>query len=210
MEFGLSKEQTLLQESVARYFDRSAPLERVRRFVDDREQRASEVWQGFCELDAAALTIAEEHGGLGLSLLDAALVAEVLGSRVAPVPFAATAVMVPLALTLAGSQAQQRKHLPQLASGGAIAGAALGGLVSRRDDAGVHAHGATLEGRALFVLDFEADFYLVAAEDRTMYLVESSAPGLTRRLLPTIDGTRRLGELVFSDLPAELLPRTLR
>jgi alkylation response protein AidB-like acyl-CoA dehydrogenase len=205
MEFGLSKEQALLQQSVGRYLDRSAPLERVRRFVEQREPRAVDVWQGLCHLDAPAMIIAEQHGGLGLNLLDAALVAEMFGSRVAPIPFTATAVMAPLALALAGSAAQQSRRLAELATGAAVAGAALGGLVSRREGAGVRADGATLEGRALFVLDFEADWYLVADDDRRLYIVEATAPRFERRLLSTVDGTRRLGELEFAGTPAELL-----
>ena len=48
------------------------------------EQRAADVWAGLCDLGVPGMLIAEEHGGIGLSLLDAALVAETLGSRVRP------------------------------------------------------------------------------------------------------------------------------
>ena len=37
MDFGLSKEQILLQESVGRYLDRDASLERIQRFVADND-----------------------------------------------------------------------------------------------------------------------------------------------------------------------------
>jgi alkylation response protein AidB-like acyl-CoA dehydrogenase len=58
----------------------------------------------------------------------------------------------------------------------------------------------------LFVLDFEADKYLVADQRRALYLVDAGAPGLTRRALTTIDGTRPVGELVFEEVSAEPLP----
>jgi len=122
------------------------------------------------------------------------------------VPFPATAVMVPLALSLAGSEAQQRRWLGELSSGRTIAGASFGEMLPRRAGASISVSDRVLSGRALFVIDFEADVYLVAAQDHTLYLVESSAKGLTRNLLPTIDGTRRLGELVFDGVTAELLP----
>jgi alkylation response protein AidB-like acyl-CoA dehydrogenase len=149
--------------------------------------------------------VAEEYGGAGLSLLEAALVAEVLGSRVAPVPFVATVAMVPLALAQAGSDSQKSRWLPELAAGRIVAGAAVSEAVSSREGARVHADGARLHGKALFVLDFQADVYLVADDKRKLYLVEAAAPGLKGNSLATIDKTRHLGELVFDNVPGEPL-----
>ena len=56
------------------------------------------------------------------------------------------------------------------------------------------------------MLDFEADLYLVASRDAQLFLVARDAPGLTRRNLISIDRTRRVGELVFAEVAAELLP----
>jgi alkylation response protein AidB-like acyl-CoA dehydrogenase len=206
MEFGLSKEQLLLQDSVGRYLDRNAPLERVKRFVNDHEHRAEDVWTGLCDLGIPGMLIEEKHGGIGLSLLDAALVAETLGSRVAPAPFVATAAMAAVAIAAAGSETQRSRWLPVLADGSAIAGAAVTEAVSSRQGARVQWDGSTLHGRALFVLDFAADMYLVADENRALYLVEASAPGLKRQALTTIDRTRPVGELVFDGVAAERLP----
>lgn len=212
MEFGLSKEQSLLQDSVGKYLDRAAPLEYVSRFVHERSTRAADVWEGLCDLGIAGMLMAEEHEGIGLSLLDAALVAEVLGSRAAPVPFLATAVMAPLAIAQAGSKEQQAKWLPRLAAGSVVAGAALseaaGGARAATDEGApaVYASGSKLNGRATFVIDFEADVYLVADERRALYLVDSKATGLARTSLSTIDGTRGVGELIFKEVEAELLP----
>ncbi len=208
MEFGLSKEQVLLQDSVGRLLDRLAPLARVKRFVDEREKRADDLWTGLRELGLPGMLIAEEHGGIGCTLLDAALVAETLGSRVAPVAFVASAVMAPLAIAQAGTDAQKSRWLGAIAEGSVIAGAAVSQAVSSREDAKVQSNGLTLGGRALFVLDFEADVYLVADEKRALYLVEAGAAGLERRAFSTIDGTRPVGELVFDNVAADLLPRS--
>ncbi len=206
MEFGLSKEQELLQDSVGRYLDRGAPLERVKRFAAAGENRAADVWAGLCDLGIPGMLIEEQHGGIGLSLLDAALVAETLGSRVAPVPFVATVALVPLAIAQAGSKSQQTRWLPRLAEGSIIAGAAMSEAISSREGAHVQADGSTLHGRALFVLDFEADVYLVADNHRALYLVEADAPGLKRQSLATIDKSRVIGELTFDNVAADLLP----
>jgi alkylation response protein AidB-like acyl-CoA dehydrogenase len=205
MEFGLSKQQELLQDSVAKYLDRNAPLERVRQLVNEAQPKADDIWVGLCELGIPGMLIAERYGGIGLSLLDAALVAETLGSRVAPVPFAATSVMVPLAIEAAGSEVQQARWLPELAEGNIVAGAAVTEAVNSREGAGVHSDGSTLNGTALFVLDFEADLFLVADQRRALFLVEANTPGLARQTLTTIDKTRSIGELEFRNVAADRL-----
>ena len=205
MEFGLSKEQVLLQDSVGRCLDRNAPLERVKRFAEDRETRAKDIWAGLCDLGIPGMLIQEQHGGIGLSLLDAALVAETIGSRVTPAPFVGTSIMAPLAIAAAGSASQQSRWLPALADGSVVAGAAVTEAVSSRQGAGVRWDGTALHGSALFVLDFEADIYLVADANRALYLVEANAPGLKRQALTTIDKTRPVGELILDGVAAEAL-----
>lgn len=206
MEFGLSEQQGQLQDSISRYLSDNADLERVRKFADEGEARATDVWAGLCELGVPGLLIDEDHGGVGLGMLDAALAAQTLGYHVAPVPFASTAVMVPLAIASAGSEDQKSRWLPGLADGSIIAGAALTEVVSSRLEAGVKSDGSKLNGKALFVLGFEADVYLVADTDCALYLVEANAAGLERKALVTIDKTRRVGELVFKDVAADRLP----
>jgi len=206
MEFGLSDEQKMLQQSIGGYLQENGGLKRVRPFADEDQDRAEDLWTGFAELGIPGLLIAEEHGGLGFSMLDAALVAEVLGYNIAPAPFAASVVMVPLAIARAGSAEQQAAWLPKLADGSVIAGAALTEAVGAREGAGVQADGSTLNGKALFVIDFEADVYLVADDQRRLYLVEANAPGLQRQRLSTVDKTRRVGELIFDGTPADPLP----
>jgi alkylation response protein AidB-like acyl-CoA dehydrogenase len=208
MEFGLAQEQVLLTRSIGRYLKDNASVERVKRFADDGEPRADDVWAGLCDLGVPGLLIDEEHGGVGLDLLDAAIVSETLGYHAAPVPFTSTAVMVPYAIASAGSETQQSRWLPALADGSVIAGAAVTEAVNSRLDANVHSDGSTLNGKALFVLDFVADLYLVADANRALYLVEADAPGLTRRPFTTIDKTRQVGELVLDNVTADLLPES--
>jgi alkylation response protein AidB-like acyl-CoA dehydrogenase len=206
MEFGPSEEQMLLKESISRYLVDNGALERIHQFVDTGEVRAADIWDGLCNLGLPGLLIDEKHGGVGLDLIDAALVSETMGHHVAPVPFVSTMVMVPMAIASAGSETQQSQWLPALADGSVIAGAAVTEAVNSRLDARVQWDGGALNGKALFVLDFEADLYLVADTNRALYLVEAKAPGLERRLLNTIDKTRRVGELVFDNVAGDLLP----
>ena len=205
MEFDLSSEQVMLQESLHRFLADAGGLERTRAFAAKGETRASDLILGLAQLGISGLLIAEEFGGSGLSLLDAALCAEVLGRYVAPAPFIGTAVIAPLAIQRAGSDAQQRHWLPKLAAGDIIAGAALSEHTGAREDAGVVRRDGRLQGRALFPVDFEADVYVVADQDGGLSLVAADAPGLTRTRLTTIDITRPTGELRFDAVAAEPL-----
>ena len=207
MEFGLSEDQKLLQESIGRTLEKVSPLERVRQAAEGHDTHAGDVWQALVELGVTGMLVAEEHGGMGMTLLDAALAAEMLGRHVAPVPFVATAVMAPIALAGAGSQAQQAAWLPKLASGAAVAGvAASEQAAGARDGAGITAGGGRLNGTALFVLDAAAaDVFIVADNARGLHLVRGDAKGLTRIALTSIDLTRPLGELRFDNVEAEPL-----
>jgi alkylation response protein AidB-like acyl-CoA dehydrogenase len=205
MRFGLSSEQKLFQDSLGQYLRERVPLQRVRAFAERDEGRAADLVAGLAELGVSGLLIPEALGGVGLLALDACVAAETLGYHVAPAAFTANAVMVPAALRLAGSDAQQREWLPKIASGRAVVGASLSERSGARPGAGVHAGGGRLRGRALFVLDFEADAYLVADVLGGLHLVPSDARGLTRTRLETVDRTRPIGELVLDGVEADSL-----
>ena len=207
MEFGLSEEQESLRDTLTKFLADHAGLPRARRFADGGEIRAQDLWKGLAEIGVPGLVIAEQHGGVGLTMLDAATVAQTLGHAIAPAPFISTAVMVPRAIARAGTAQQQSEWLPRLAAGEIIAGAAVSEAASgAREGAKVTARGGKLHGKTLFVVDYEADLYLVADDQRRLYLVDAAAKGLARKALSTIDATRRVGELSFDGVTAQLLP----
>ena len=130
-----------------------------------------------------------------------------LGRHVAPVPFIATAVMAPLALISAGSDAQKSRWLPKLASGEAIAGVAVSEYAAgARENAGISAKAGKLSGKSMFVLDFSgADVFVVADKFANLHLVDANAKGVEKTLLTTIDATRAIGGLEFDNVEAEPL-----
>ncbi len=205
MEFALNSDQKMMQDSVDRTLVRVSPLERVRKAVG--EPYAKDVFAALVELGATGIMIPEEHGGLGLTLLDAALAAEMLGRHVAPVPFVGTAVMAPLALLGCGTDAQKQAWLPKLAAGDVIAGVAISEhAAGAREGARVTAKDGRLNGKTLFVVDFaQADIFIVADSYANLHLVKADAKGLGKTLLTTIDATRAVGELTFSNVEVERL-----
>lgn len=207
MEFGLSEEQTLLQDSVKRFLAEQYPLDKVREYTSNDDNGAI-VRDGLAGMGITALMIGEDYGGVGLGLLDAALIAEALGHGTAPMPFVASVVMVPQALMLGGSDEQKDRWLPKLAAGEITAGAAVSELTGARGKAGVSAKSGKLSGHAMFVLDFDADIYLVADTSGTLHIVEAGASGLQAKAFENVDKTRKIGELHFDNVTAEALTCT--
>ena len=199
MNFGLSQEQRLFQDSLSAYLAEQVGLERVRRIAAGEED-AQTLWRELLEFGLGGLLIAVQHGGLGLRPMDAAVAAECLGHQVTPGPFLGSVVMAPVALQAAGGQ---EERLQALAAGELRIGVALGEAIGARADAGLLAEGGRLRGKALYVLDYGADEYLVADAERRLYMVQADA--LQHRPLTTVDRTRPTGELIFDDAPAILL-----
>ena len=206
MEFGLSEEQIALQDSVNRFLNEQVPLDRVRQFADDEDDTGREIWDGLAELGVPALLIPEEYGGVGLKALDAAIVAESLGAHVTPAPFLSTAVLAPKALLLGGTEEQQAQYLPKIADGTLTFGAALSEVPGARRDAGVTARDGKLSGKALFVVDVQSDKLLVADKSRALHVVDTDADGVSVTVLPQVDRTRPIAQVIFDDAAAELLP----
>lgn len=194
MEFGLSDDQKMMQESVSRTLERVSPLDAVR--------RGASAFDALLELGVPGILIPESEGGLGLTLLDAALVAEQLGRHVARAPFLASAVMAPIAL--AGTP-----WLRKLASGEIKAGVAVGEhAAGARDGAGITSRRGRLSGMSLFALDADtADIFVVADKFGDLYLVPAGDAVVTT--LTTIDATRPVARIELDDVAGEKLAGSL-
>ncbi|MFZ3005719.1 MAG: acyl-CoA dehydrogenase family protein [Phenylobacterium sp.] len=206
MDFSLTEDQRMMQESLSRTLAEAASLDRVRQFAGDPGDRGADVWAALTDFGLPGIVIPEEYGGLGLTLLDAALMSEALGRAVTPVSFLG-AVLAPLALQLAGSGEQQSRWLPRLAAGEVTAAVAISEAVAgARDGAGLTASGGKLSGKALFVPSgLGAELLIVADTGGALHIVEGGAAGLTREIMTGIDLTRRMAELTFEQVAAEPL-----
>ncbi len=199
MQFGLSEEQSLLQESINRFLTNQVPLDTVREIADG-DSPESDVWSGLVDLGIPGLLISEANGGLGLRSLDAAIVAEALGYHVTPSPYLSSAVIAPVVLQSAG---QREDLLGGVATGETRIGIAFTEGIGARRRASVTVDGSTINGQSLFALDAEADCYLVATPDQAIYLVQADAEGLERQSLATVDRTRSTCELTYQNVSAE-------
>jgi len=219
MNFDFSDDQKLLKEQVRKFLADKCPTKVVRRVLDGTETHAEEVWKGLVDLGVPGVGIPEEFGGLGLSPLELCVVAEEIGRAAAPVPFDTSVVLATEALKLAGSDAQKKKWLPDLASGKAIGTLAIaeGPQPPRPRNIRTTFGGGRLNGKKVPVADGEAaTFAVVLANtggqtsnmgDRalSLVLVDLKQSPVARKRVETIDPARKHAELTFNAAASELL-----
>jgi alkylation response protein AidB-like acyl-CoA dehydrogenase len=203
MDFGLSDDQRLLDETIRNFLKERVPITKVRELRDADCPNDREIWQGLAELGATGILIPEASGGSELNLLDAALVAQALGYSVTPAPFLSSSVMVPVALRSLAN-ADTAAWLSAVAAGENVFAVAVTEAFSIREDAGVVLEGGVLRGKAMMALDaLTADRILVAVGNDRLAVVRGDAQGLERTRLATIDATRCTSELVLDGVAPE-------
>ena len=207
MDFGLSEEQQLLQQTVAQFLGNENDPNQLRARFDGDEELDRGLWKGMLELGLGGLLIPENYGGAGLTLLDAAVVAETMGHGAAPGPFL-NHTLAGLAIALAGNDAQRERWLPKLAAGDAL------GTLALAEEGGVWGpeewqipSAESLTGEKLYVPYAEqADVLVVGTAGGGLALVERGAAGISVEPFPGADRTRRVAGVSFADTPAEVLP----
>lgn len=205
MDFALTEDQQLFQNTVRGFVTKECPSQTVRTIFDGKQQ-GTELWQALAALGIPGLAIPEAHGGAGLELLDLALVAEELGRGAVPVPFLGHALAT-LALARGGNAQQQSTWLPRLASGAARASVALA------EDGGnwlpsawrMELAGGRLQGTKQHVPEAAgADLFVVGCRGGALALVEAeSAVRVTAEA--TLDRGRPLATLKLNGAPAQAL-----
>jgi alkylation response protein AidB-like acyl-CoA dehydrogenase len=179
MNFDLSDEQLLLQATVRQFLERECPPERRRALFEAEQGFDPVLWKGMIELGLGGIQLPEEHGGVGLELLDLALVAEELGRHAAPGPFLGHA-LAGLAIARGGSEEQRRRWLPKLATGtslGTVALAEAGGAWLPEE--WTLAGGEVLDGAKQHVPFADvADLFVVGVAGGGLALVEKDAAGV--------------------------------
>lgn len=213
MKFSSSAEQDEFRSNLRRFLADRAPTKETRRLMELDSGWEREGWKALnAELGLTAVRIPEEYGGHGFGFSEHCIVLEEMGRALVCAPYFATTVLAAGAILLAGSDERKAALLPGIASGDTVAT-----LASAEDSGSWEASSCTLtasatgrlNGHKSFVLDgHTADLVVVLARGPSglaFYTVDGNAPGLTRTLLKTMDATRKLARMEFSDVEATLL-----
>ncbi len=124
MELEFTGEQEELRSSVRTFLEKECPPNVVRAVVETG-QPATELWEAMVSLDWPALAIPEENGGIGLSVVDTAVVVEELGRAVAPGPLFATVTQFAPLVRETGTPEQRQRFLSGVATGAVTGAVAL-------------------------------------------------------------------------------------
>ena len=200
MRLAESQEQRELRASVRKFLADKQPLTAVRELMDTPSGYDPAVWRQACgQLGLPAIAIPEEYGGAGFTFVEQAIVLEELGRALYCGPYFASAVLAANALLCCAGEQAKQAHLPGIAAGETIATLALGDEeLAAADDAGTW----RLTGRRDLVLDGAVAGLVLVATDESLFAVAADAPGMTRIPLATLDQTRRLAAITFTDTPA--------
>lgn len=209
MELALSDDQREMQANIERYLAEQCPMERVQQIFNSADGYDAQVWRGLTELGVTALGIPAAYGGMGLELLDLALVAESLGAAATPGPFLGH-VLASLAIAWYGNERQRAQWLPRLATGECLATVALAEEGGRwQPDEWTLDGTKALTGTKMFVpYASRADLLVVGLRGGGLALVESPAAALRCTPLNAVDRTRRVDTVDFRDCAADPLPES--
>lgn len=123
MRFHLSAEQVAIQDAVRGTLNECWNMERLHAFADGEADFDSASWEALMALGVGGLALSESDGGVGLGVLDAALVCEIAGATAAPGPLIGQIVG---AIAVANcNNAEARELLGRIATGDSIVTLAL-------------------------------------------------------------------------------------
>lgn len=186
MYFGLNEDQTMLQDSVRRFLETASELEQVRGFAEGDGALADDLQNGLMELGVPFVLLPEAQGGLGMGVLEAALIQEQLGRHVVPSGFTTAYGMAVVGLRIAGDT----DWLDRIASGEVVMGVGLTEATGAREGGGLTLSGDKVSGRATFVMGAETATHFLLTSGAQLIVVARDAEGVSETELTMIDKTR--------------------
>ncbi|MBX9602188.1 MAG: acyl-CoA/acyl-ACP dehydrogenase [Bryobacteraceae bacterium] len=208
MQFGLSESQNILKTNARKFFAAECPMTEVRRLMEEGDGYHAGLWSKMAEQGYLGVIFPEEYGGLGLGMVELAVLLEEMGTALAPGPYFSSVILAGTLLEAAGSDGVKKRYLKPLCEGKLRATAALleGAANWTFDAVKMQVTGDLLSGTKMFVTDAAAaDFIIVPAMrdgELTLWIVNAKASGLAITPMPALDLTRKLYKLTFDCVEA--------
>ena len=120
MDLIFTDEQRMLRETSRDLCAASCGVDVVRSMENDPVGVPEALWRNMQEMGLAGILLPQELGGMGLGLLDCAVIYEEFGRALVPGPHFSSAVISVLAIRRAGGEAQRKELLTAIGSGQAI------------------------------------------------------------------------------------------
>ncbi|BDX18373.1 MULTISPECIES: acyl-CoA dehydrogenase family protein [Halopseudomonas] len=220
MDFKLTEEQQMLQETAERLVRDVYDFESRKAFSESEAGFSTAFWQQLGELGLTAIPFSEELGGFGGTGVETMLIMEQLGKGICLEPYMESVILAGGLIGQLGSDAQKEELLGGIATGELQAAVALDELNSHYDLANVTTTASeqggewVLNGRKGVVIGGQtAGKILVSARTAgnnrdeqgiSLFVIDPSAAGVSRRVYATVDG-RKACELFLDNVKGELL-----
>jgi alkylation response protein AidB-like acyl-CoA dehydrogenase len=211
MNFDFSDDLKELREQARKFLRERCPSAAVRKILEGPQPYDQALWKEIAAMGWTGAAIPEAYGGAGLGHLGLCVLAEELGSVLAPVPFSSSVYLASEAIAAGGSEAQKKAWLPKLASGAAIGTLALAEGPGKADARKLRTtfRAGILSGEKLPVPDGDvADVAIVVAQGErgiALAIADLNGPGVAREPVETIDPSRSHARIRFEGAPAETL-----
>ncbi|HWD64054.1 MAG TPA: acyl-CoA dehydrogenase family protein [Solirubrobacteraceae bacterium] len=207
MNFDFTDDQQAIKRTAREFLQARYKPELIRELAGSEHGFTDEQWAAVSELGWPGVMIDEQHGGLGLGAVELIVIQEELGYALAPTPLLSS-VAAGLVIEAAGSEEQKERWLEPLASGESRGAVAMWDENSGWSPA--HSSAALTDGKLtatkVGVADAATADVLVVSGRGAHWIVQSGAPGLEIAREPSLDETRKLYRVSFTDTPVEPLP----
>ncbi|MAY35057.1 MAG: acyl-CoA dehydrogenase [Spongiibacteraceae bacterium] len=216
MDFVFTEEQQMIRDTAESFLAEVSTSEAVRKAMASDTGFDDALWQQICaEMYWQAIHIPEEFGGMGLGCVELVAMMEQMGRYLLCAPFYSTVCLGVNTLLLAASEEQKANYLTAICEGSLTATLAYCGPRGGRSADAITAKyredgdSIVINGESSFVVDgMTAGLILVAAraegssgeEGVSLFAVPADTAGLERKNLPTLDQTRKMAALSFSEL----------
>tara|TARA_B100001113_G_scaffold349531_1_gene345086 strand:- start:126 stop:1253 length:1128 start_codon:yes stop_codon:yes gene_type:complete len=214
MNFELSEEQKMIQQSVERFVQENYDLPKRVEISSKDPGYSQEYWGSMAELGWLGLPFEEKDGGFGGNQIDTLVIMEQFGKGLVLEPFIANVVLGGGAIQIGGSEELKKEMLPGLIEGSKQMTLAYAEQQSRFDleDVATSARQEgdkfIINGQKSMVLNAESADHIVVVtrtsggqvdeEGITLFLVDSNAKGIELQNFPTVDGLRA-SEITFDN-----------
>jgi len=206
MNFSLSAEQQMLQDSISRFVQKDYDFDSRMKLVKSDVGYSKDHWKLFAELGWLMVPFSEADGGLGGSAADLMVVMEELGKGIVIEPFLATTVLAGGVIAKLGSDGQKESLLGGIMDGSLQLALAYSEPKSRYELANVattakeNNQGYIFNGHKAVVLNAgAADKIIVAARTSgqandkdgiSLFIVDANSEGVAVQAYRTQDGGR--------------------
>jgi alkylation response protein AidB-like acyl-CoA dehydrogenase len=195
MDFSMSIEHKMLQESIREFLKKECPMERVRE-LDEKDEFPKEIFEKIKPLGLSGLTIAEEYGGTGKDIFGGIIVVEELSKQFPSLGwlYVMSAFYGGVNIGRNGDEKQKQFFLPKIAKGDTLFSYAItepnagSDAASAQTTATKHNSGFKLNGTKTLITGADHADYILALtrtsenvpkhKGLTMFIVDRKKEGI--------------------------------